>query len=402
MNLEIDDNEIDIGDKGDIPVEILNLLPDSRVTVLGLLQHLLPPVSHGFTLSSTVSFFDNSPPNVTDNEEILTLPIPPATSIITLDKAFPDAVQNGYQSLKCLHVASTVGKTYPLWIIPLWKIISRLHVVQHAWSTAQNTLLQYDRMWKEKGELDAVKVVEEVFNALRSLTWDDQLQGFSRNATDSIENLTVYASTNWLKGEHANQMLDLLKIDIEQAGLSTIEVAHTFFYAKISQGLDDVEKYTSHSSFRVYRHMGHMLATGALDQLAFLANLNQNHWVAVVLDFKNSIIWYGDSLGGKIPSSMGENLKWWTKFHSSKDFTIKKLTITIQKDFFSCCLLAWNALCVFLLPKTSHLIPAEGVAEARLKMLVRILHQHQARDDVRITYLLCFHLPNNFTAYREP
>ena len=132
MNLEIDDNEIDIGDKGDIPVEILNLLPDSRVTVLGLLQHLLPPVSHGFTLSSTVSFFDNSPPNVTDNEEILTLPIPPATSIITLDKAFPDAVQNGYQSLKCLHIALTVRKTYPLWIIPLWKIISRLHIVHSA------------------------------------------------------------------------------------------------------------------------------------------------------------------------------------------------------------------------------------------------------------------------------
>ena len=65
---------------------------------------------------------------------------------------------------------STVGKTYPLWIIPLWKIISCLHVVQHAWSTAQDTLLQYDQMWKKKGESDAVKVVEEVFNALCTLS----------------------------------------------------------------------------------------------------------------------------------------------------------------------------------------------------------------------------------------
>jgi Ulp1 family protease catalytic subunit len=184
-----------------------------------------------------------------------------------------------------------------------------------------------------------------------------------------------------------------LKIDIERAGLlSAIEVANTYFYAKISQGFEDVARYTSHSSFQVYRHMGHMLATGALDLLAFLANLNRNHWVAVVLDFKKDIIWYGDSLGGKIPTSMEKILKWWTKFHSSKDFTVKKLTITIQKDFFSCCLLAWNALCVFFFQKTSHLIPAERVAEERLKMLLRILHHHQAGNKVRITYLSCFYL----------
>ena len=138
--------------------------------------------------------------------------------------------------------------------------------------------------------------------------------------------------------------------------------------------------------------MGHMLATGTLDSLAFLANFNQNHWVAVVLEFKNDIIWYGDSLGGKIPLSMEKNIKWWTKFHSGKDFTVKKLTITIQKDFFSCCLLVWNAICVFVFPETTHLIPAKRVAEERLKMLVQILYQHQAKDDVRNTYLLCFYL----------
>jgi hypothetical protein len=372
------------------------------VSVLGLLQHPLPPVA-GFSPSSTGSFFDNNPPNVTDNNVIFNIPIPPAISVITLDKAFPKAVQNGRQSVKCPHIVSTEGKTYPLWIIPLWKTLSRIHVIRQAWRTAQDNLLQNGQLWKEKGELDAAKVVEEVFHALSTLTWDENLQGFSPNATDSLENLTAYASTNWLNGEHANQMLDLLKIDIEQAGLSAIEVANTYFYAKISQGYEDVEKYTSHSSFRVYRHMGHMLATGALDLLAFLANLNQNHWVAVVLDFKNGIIWYGDSLGEKIPSSMEKNLKWWTKFHSGKDFTVKKLIITIQKDSFLCCLLAWNALCVFIFPKTAHFIPAERVAEGRLKMLLQIIYQHQARDDVRNTlhrhsvfiYLTTLQLPEN-------
>ena len=250
--IEVDDIDIDIGDKGDIPAEILFLLPNNLVSVLALLQHPLPPEARGFTPSSPISFFDNNPPNVMDNEVIFTIPIPPATSVIALDEAFPEAVQNGYQSLKCLHIASTEGKTYPLWIIPLWKIISRIHVVQKAWSTAQDNLLRCSRMWKEEGKSDAEKVVEEVFHALGTITWDKELQGFSPNVTEKLENLTVYTSTDWLKGEHANQMLDLLKIDIERAGLSAIEVANTYFYAKISQGIEDVGKYTSHSTFRVY------------------------------------------------------------------------------------------------------------------------------------------------------
>ena len=111
--MEVNDDEIYIGDKGDIPVEILSLLPDSQVSVIGLLQHPLPPMAHGFALSSSSSYFDNNPPNVTDNDIIFTIPIPPAISVIALDKAFPEAVQNGYQSLnlKCLHIESTVGKT---------------------------------------------------------------------------------------------------------------------------------------------------------------------------------------------------------------------------------------------------------------------------------------------------
>lgn len=59
-------------------------------------------------------------------------------------------------------------------------------------------------MWKKKGELDVTKVVEDVFHVLHTLTWNEELQRFSPNMTDSLENLTVYMSTIWLKGEHAN------------------------------------------------------------------------------------------------------------------------------------------------------------------------------------------------------
>ena len=76
-------------------------------------------------------------------------------------------------------------------------------------------VLQYGQMWKEKGKSHAAKIVDEIFHALGTLSWVKELHGFSPNSTDSLKNLTVYTSTNWLNGEHANQMLDLLKIDVE-------------------------------------------------------------------------------------------------------------------------------------------------------------------------------------------
>jgi hypothetical protein len=154
MLMEVDDDEIYIGDKGNIPAEVISLLPNSQVSVLRLLQHPLPPsVAHGFAPSSTSPFFDNNPPNITDGNVIFTLPIPPAMTVVALDKAFPKAVQNGYQSIKCLHIVSTVGKTYPLWITPLWKIVSCIHAVQQAWATAQDNLLQYGQRRKMANQM---------------------------------------------------------------------------------------------------------------------------------------------------------------------------------------------------------------------------------------------------------
>ena len=122
------------------------MLSDSQVSVLGLLQHLLPPMAHGFALLTTSPFFNNNPPNITDNDIIFTIPIPPAMSIIALDKAFSKAVQNGYQSIMYQHIGSTAGKTYPLWIIPLWKAVSHIHAIRKAWGTARDNLLQYGQM----------------------------------------------------------------------------------------------------------------------------------------------------------------------------------------------------------------------------------------------------------------
>ncbi|KIM34883.1 hypothetical protein M413DRAFT_39425, partial [Hebeloma cylindrosporum] len=220
------------------------------------------------------------------------------------------------------------------------------------------------------------QIVDQAFNALGALQWGHDLRGFSSNGSDNLDILTAYTSNTWLKGEHAGQMLDLLKTKVQLERRSTVQIGSTWFYEKIKQAYAAPESYTTHGSFGLYRHTGNDLATGRRDQVGFLANLNRNHWVAIVLDFRTRRIWYGDSLGQRIPETVKEVLEWWTYFHSGERFMHQTLSVTIQKDSFLCCLLAWNALTVFFSDGKEKLLAAENVAEGRLDVLLKVIRRH--------------------------
>ena len=116
---------------------------------------------------------------------------------------------------------------------------------------------------------------------------------------------------------------------------------------------------------------------GISDQIAFLVNLDRNHWVSVIIDFQNHEILYGNSLGNAMSASTQNILTWWTQFHSNMNFTISKLLITIQEDNFSCRLLAWNSLAAYL--TGAKLRPVNEVVEGRLRVMLDILHEHESQ-----------------------
>lgn len=128
------------------------------------------------------------------------------------------------------------------------------------------------------------------------------------------------------------------------------------------------------------------MATGIRDQLAFLVNVNHNHWVAIVLDFPKAVIWYGDSLGGKFNQNIMQVLDWWTHLHSGKTFIHKKLPITLQDDNHSCGLLAWNALATFLLHGKYMLMNASDVADERLAVLIRVVEHHLRTPGEQVSF----------------
>lgn len=87
-------------------------------------------------------------------------------------------------------------------------------------------------------------MVNHTFDLFGTLEWSGSLRGFSRNAEDDVEILCSYLSQDWLNGKHANQMLDLLRFNLQEYNINSVEIEGTWFYGKIEQGYTNQTMYS--------------------------------------------------------------------------------------------------------------------------------------------------------------
>ena len=366
------------------------ILPNPNLSILKLLQYNLPIQHPNFLTAQIANFFDKNAPNETDPNIISKIPTPSKEIITSLQKHLVNAIKNSdTMSIKCIHSIAAEGMTYPLWIIAYWEKVGSVQEIRDNWRNGEVYLRDCLQRWRKSKNIEGFNVVNQIFDALAIVWWSDKLSGFSANAIESLNSLTYYASTKWLKGDHANQMLDLLCKILQRSQKSNIKVLSTYLLSKISQGFNDKDKYSNDKTFHFYRHIGDDLAAGTSHQIVFLVNLDRNHWISVIVDFHKQEILYGDSLGHTISASTQNVLTWWTQFHSNANFTIKKLPITIQNNSFSCGLLAWNSLVAYL--TGAKLLSANEVAEGRLKVMLDIVHEHESQKQVS-KIPICLHM----------
>jgi hypothetical protein len=367
------------------PVEA-QILPKPNLSILELLQYDLPIEHPTFLPGQITDFFDKNTPNVMDPNVIRKIPTPSKEVVHSLQKHLANTIESSDMSIKCIHSVAAAGMTYPLWIIAYWVKVGSVREIRDGWRKGEVYLRDCLQKWRKNKNTEGVNVVNQIFDVLAIIQWSDKLCGFSANAAEGLDSLTYYASTKWLTGDHANQMLDLLRKNLQRKHRSKIEVLSTYFFPKISQGFDDKNKYSNHNTFQVHfnRRIGDDLAAGISDQITFLVNLDRNHWVSVIIDFRKQEILYGDSLGYAMSTSTQNILTWWTQFHSNANFMIRKLPITIQDDSFSCGLLAWNSLEAYF--TGAELLPVNEVAEGRLKMMLDIVHEHESQKQAILFY----------------
>jgi len=144
---------------------------------------------------------------------------------------------------------------------------------------------------------------------------------------------------------NGNHQLDLLRWDVARSGMDP-------------QSLRNTTPYNAAAGARHLWNVGEELANGIRTTVVGIVNVNNNHWVAVVVDAIQSTIRYGDSLGGD-------------------DAEVK--AITRQRDSHSCLIFAVNAAKHFILPAQTPLLQFEAAAEARISMFM-----HVAQRDLKL------------------
>ncbi len=219
-------------------------------------------------------------------------------------------------------------------------------------------------------------VVDEMRGVLGCLEWNGQVK--SIDGHDSVHELTTYMSRNWFSNVHENQMLECLKQALKTDDLYRDEVIveGVFFYTYLMAAYAERDSgvYTSSKQFRRLRVIAESLASRERKQLATIINVNDNHWVSVVVDFENAVLFYADSMGAALSSEVAAVLSWWTNLHSARDFAVLQMPVTKQDgyDSYSCGLLCYNALENFFFKQQAPLVDARAADEGRLEMFLRI------------------------------
>jgi len=125
--------------------------------------------------------------------------------------------------------------------------------------------------------------------------------------------------------------------------------------------------------------IGKELGNGILNGLAGIANVNNNYWIALVVDMLNRKCRYGDSRQGMDCELMGA-IDWWSGIHLKQELEHVKLAITKQKDTYNCGVFALNALAYYILPDPPPLL-SETLVHA-LDMAQAMLFNYAAAQDL--------------------
>jgi hypothetical protein len=198
-----------------------------------------------------------------------------------------------------------------------------------------------------------------------------------------ITKLANYLSKEWLATAHATHQLDLLQWNIARSGMdpqSFCKVVNPDFFRKMVQ-IYCTKDATPYGAIAGPRgggtchlwNVGEELANGIQTTVVGIVNVDDNHWVAVVVDTVRATIQYGDSLEGD-GAEVKAVVEWWVNAHILHRFSYENLPITHQRDGHLCLLFAANEIGHFILPAQIPLLQADAATTSakRISMFVRV------------------------------
>ncbi|KAF8166377.1 hypothetical protein BJ912DRAFT_243100 [Pholiota molesta] len=340
------------------------LLPSPSLSVSALLRYPLPAQFpnaqtsfNGNYLLTAADFGSAAQPDCTDVvNTIEALPIPPAG---LLSDILASTEHLTWASVRYAHLATgnIVNKaTFPPWIITYWAEVAHLqHAIKRPWLSAEIFLRRAQRTWKTP---ETRRLCDAADVAFLQLPWGGKTVAFGAD-DEEIHYLAHYLSHQWFHCTHIHQQLELLRLDLKHAGIFDCELLSPYTFDILHQ-MYRAHKSTPYGKDGTRRDvwgLGEELASRHRTVVAGVANVNGNHWVALLVDTANLTIKYGDSLKGAATGEAKgviDAVAWWIESHISAVFKREALPITHQADGFSCGVLSIDAIRHAVLPGSNQ------------------------------------------------
>ncbi|KAF8209587.1 hypothetical protein K438DRAFT_1960594 [Mycena galopus ATCC 62051] len=183
------------------------------------------------------------------------------------------------------------------------------------------------------------------------------------------------APTAWLKTTEIDEMLELLDNNAEL-------------------------QYETSPKYRKLRELGENIANGRAEQLATVANVGGDHWIALIVNFASKAVYYFDSLKQPIDSELREAYNWWILQHHGTEFGWVTLPCLRQLDSHNCGLFAANRVAYYIDQDAYPLLDPQGCNDERLNTLAKFLDQHNGTTltqaaDIGFSFTFRFDLIGN-------
>ncbi|KAJ7846023.1 hypothetical protein B0H13DRAFT_2363298 [Mycena leptocephala] len=117
--------------------------------------------------------------------------------------------------------------------------------------------------------------------ALEKLPWDGDIEGF-RGAVP-VDSLSRWFTTDWLKTDHEDHMLELLAADLGLGDGSTSSIQTTYFSHALAKAYTDPEAYRTDVSFRWLRRIGTAFATKDRNRLGWMYSQRTQIWTEFIV-----------------------------------------------------------------------------------------------------------------------
>ena len=362
------------------------LLPKSDLNVLDLSHFSIPspPKTDSPALLHSypdAELFSNLASMVGEGHVafLQSLPMPSSKEVETLEvrldkysSAVIDSEKNN-PIRSILYCHNSLNIRLPLWVLEYWKAANEVHKEKIHWDRAIEWL-------KRKKHHDAIGLLSQ-------LPWTYQLP---RTMGYRVSDLVPLCSERWLGGEHVDSMLEVLKDNLESKGpgIHVSIQGIQFMWKLIEIYRYSRDKYAEAQNCNFVRDFADKLKMAKVSVFGTAVavqiggddvllpkgeEIRANHWCAVVINTDRLTIQYGDPMGKAPPSELLDVIRWWLGLSFSMTFSLHNLPVTLQKDSFSCAILAYNALSHHFIPTIPLLQNGEPCILGRIDAFVGII-----------------------------